>query len=251
MTKHFSLSVLAILASFSVSAATLDVHGEIKVNGTTVIDAQGNLIQDKSDLIDLIDYFDAKPNSVVKLNKINAKKNQDSTFTFHYDENGRESKEEEHIDNKLVWSMEWKDRTSMSNTVVKYSNWSTEYTTSSKNEFTLSTNHPITQIGITTARSDIYTTKLLESSNSNDPIGEIQKMNEYQYLTVLEKTSYKSESTTIEDCIIVLQDASWMLKPQEIMIPGSEHTSSILIKEPQIRTYCKDYGLVQFGDYKL
>ena len=82
MTKHFSLSVLAILASFSVSAATLDVHGEIKVNGTTVIDAQGNLIQDKSDLIDLIDYFDAKPNSVVKLNKINAKKKQNFSFYF-------------------------------------------------------------------------------------------------------------------------------------------------------------------------
>ncbi|SMY36189.1 hypothetical protein [Photobacterium andalusiense] len=256
MTKHFSLSVLAILTSFSVSAATLDVHGEIKVNGKTVIDNKGNLIQDKSDLIDLDDYFDAKPNSIVTLKSISS---ENSIYNFYYDENGRQSKETQSIDDTITWSMEWKDRKDMSNTVVKYSKWvdpntpenSHEMTETGKNEFTVSTSYPQTKVGITMARGDIYTYTIVESSEQNAPIGKAQQMNEYQYLTVLEKTSYKSEKTTIEDCIIVLQDASWMLKPQEIIIPGSEYNPSVLIKEPQIRTYCKDYGLVQVGDFKL
>ncbi|WP_256383901.1 hypothetical protein [Photobacterium toruni] len=242
MTKHFSLSILAILASFSVSAATLDVHGEIKVNGKTVIDDKGNLIQDKSDLIDLDNYFNAKPNSIVTLNKINSAKNQDSTFTFHYDDKGRESKEEESKNGTVIWSMEWKDRTDMSNLVDNFSltvsidadGNITEHRnkTTKKNEFITSTGHPPVKMGITTARGDIYTQTLLTSTNENDIIGKPQQITESQYLTVLEKTSYKSESTTIEDCIIVLQDASWM-------------------QNAQVRTYCKDYGLVQFGDFKL
>jgi hypothetical protein len=242
MTKHFSLSVLAILASFSVSAATLDVHGEIKVNGTTVIDAQGNLIQDKSDLIDLNDYFNAKPDRVVTLKNINPNKYPDSTFTFHYDDKGQEYKEEESRNGTVIWSMEWKDRTDMSNIIERINQWSSEdpdgniiqhtQKTTYKNEFTTSTRYPEVQMGITAARGDIYTQELLTSNNTNHTIGAIEHVSEYQSLTVLEKNSYKSESTTIQDCIIVLQDGPWMEKSQ-------------------IRTYCKDYGLVQFGDYKL
>ncbi|MCD9519248.1 hypothetical protein [Photobacterium phosphoreum] len=239
MTKHFSLSVLAILASFSVSAATLDVHGEIKVNGKTVIDGKGNLIQNKSDLIDLDDYFNVKPNSIVTLKSISS---ENTTYNFYYDENGRQSKEDQSIDGTVTWSMEWKDRTEMSNVVENISQWSSEdldgniiqhtQKTTHKNEFITSTGHPPVKMGITTARGDIYTQTLLTSTNENDTIGKIQQITESQYLTVLDKTSYKSENINIEDCIIVLQDASWM-------------------EVPQIRTYCKDYGLVQFGDFKL
>lgn len=239
MTKHFSLSVLAILASFSVSAATLDVHGDIKVNGKTVIDDKGNLIQDKSNLIDYLDYFDAKPNSVVTLKSISL---ENRFSNFYYDENGRQSKENQSTDGTITRSMEWKDRTDMSNIVEIFHQLSSEdlngnviqhtQKTTHKNEFITSTGHPPVKMGITTARGDIYTQTLLTSTNENDIIGKIQQITEYQYLTVLEKTSYKSENINIEDCIIVLQDASWMDKAQ-------------------IRTYCKDYGLVQFGDFKL
>ncbi|MEC6898074.1 hypothetical protein [Photobacterium piscicola] len=240
MTKHFSLSVLAILASFSVSAATLDVHGEIKINGKTIIDDKGNLIQDKSDLIYLDDYFNAKPNRVVTLNNINPNEHPDSTFTFRYDDKGREFKEEESRNSTVVWSMEWTDRQPMSNIIISYNKWINpnnpedqyESTQTNKNEFTTSTRFPEVQIGITAARADIYTRTLLTSTDANDTIGTIEHVSEYQSLTVLEKNSYKSESNTIDDCIIVLQDASWM-------------------QNAQVRTYCKDYGLVQFGDFKL
>lgn len=235
MTKHFSLSILAILASFSVSAATLDVHGEIKVNGKTVIDDKGNLIQDKSDLINIDDYTNAAPNSIISLIAPANKDGIVSTYKITYDETGRTSQEDEYSDDKLRWSAKWENRTvsplTQQRTIMN--GWgNTTITTTYKDEFTTSSSYPLAQIGISMTRSDIYTSTVI-ASNQPDviPGSKLQNM-DYQTLAVVDKTSYKSESTTIEDCIIVLQDASWM-------------------QNAQVRTYCKDYGLVQFGDFKL
>ncbi|WP_060988831.1 hypothetical protein [Photobacterium leiognathi] len=237
MTKLFSLSAIALLTSLSTvaTAASLDVHGDIKINGKTVIDAEGNVIQDQSHLINIDDYANATPNRVVMFS---APVNEDGTvptYKFFYDETGREYKEENFIDNKLVWSIKWEERTTtpLAHKRTVLSDWGGEdpIITTYKDEFTTSSSYPLAQVGINMTRADIYKSTVISTNNPNIEINSVTNNLDYQKLTVVDKTSFKMGDTTLEDCIIVTMSASWS-------------------QEDQFRTFCKDYGLVQFGDYK-
>ncbi|KJG38882.1 hypothetical protein UA32_06350 [Photobacterium angustum] len=236
MTKLFSLSAIALLTGLSTaaSAASLDVHGEIKINGKTVIDDKGNLIQDQSDLINIDDYANATPNRVVTFA---APVNEDgtvSTYKFFYDETGREYKEESFIDDKLVWSIKWEERTTtpLGHKRIVLSDWGYEepIITTYKDEFTTSSAYPLARIGVNMTRADIYKSTVIATNNPDIEINSVTNNLDYQKLTVIDKTSFKMGDTTIEDCIIVTMSASWT-------------------QGDQFRTFCKDYGLVQFGDF--
>ncbi|MCG3864431.1 MULTISPECIES: hypothetical protein [unclassified Photobacterium] len=244
MTKLFPLSVIALLTGLSTaaSAASLDVHGEIKVNGKTVIDAKGNLIQDQSDLINIDDYANAVPNRIVTLAAPVGEDGAVKVYKITYDETGRSYKEEDFYNNKLGWSIKWEDRTTTPPTHKRTvtNGWGdTTTTTSYKDEFTTSSSYPLAQIGISMARSDIYTSTVIDSNQPDLVVGSKINNMDYQTLTVVDKTPFNMGETIIEDCIIVTYNASWMIDYET----GAK-------KPDQIRTFCKGYGLVQFGDYK-
>ncbi|PSV47142.1 hypothetical protein [Photobacterium sp. GB-36] len=241
MTKLFSLSAIALLTGLSTaaSAASLDVHGEIKINGKTVIDDKGNLIQDQSDLINIDDYTNATPNRVVTLVAPNLENGYTRTYKFYYDETGRQSKEELLVNSKIMWLTEWTDRTTTplanKKTTISYSyenGTTSEFKVVSKNVFSTSSGYPLAKMGIDMSRADIYTSTILESTDQ-EAIGQVTQATEYDTLSVIDKVSVKMENTVIEDCIVVRQGGSWMTQGD------------------QIRTYCKDYGLVQFDDFKV
>ena len=65
-----------MLSLFSVSsvAASLDVHGEIKINGKTVIDNKGQFVNQSSlGTIDFSDYEIASPNKKITLEAIGSR----------------------------------------------------------------------------------------------------------------------------------------------------------------------------------
>lgn len=236
MTKLFSLSAIALLTGLSTaaSAASLDVHGEIKINGKTVIDDKGNLIQDQSDLINIDDYANAAPNRVVTLTAPVGESGIASSYKITYDETGREYKEEQFSDSKLVWSIKWEDRTTtpLAHKRTILSDWGGEdpITTTYQDEFTTSSAYPLARIGVNMTRADIYTSTVIATNHPDIEINSITNNSDYQKLTVIDKTSFKIGDTTVEDCIIVTMSASWT-------------------QGDQFRTFCKDYGLVQFGDF--
>ncbi|KJG02710.1 hypothetical protein [Photobacterium angustum] len=236
MTKLFPLSAIALLTGLSTaaSAASLDVHGEIKINGKTVIDDKGNLIQDQSDLINIDDYANAAPNRVVTLTAPVGENGIASTYKITYDEKGREYKEESFTDNKLVWSIKWEERTTapLAHKRTVLSDWGSEdpITTTYQDEFTTSSSYPLAQVGVSVTRADIYTSTVISTNNPDIEINSVTNNLDYQKLTVIDKTSFKMGDTTIDDCIIVTMSASWT-------------------QGDQFRTFCKDYGLVKFGDF--
>ncbi|KJG33162.1 hypothetical protein C0W92_10905 [Photobacterium angustum] len=236
MTKLFPLSAIALLTGLSTaaSAASLDVHGEIKINGKTVIDDKGNLIQDQSDLINIDDYANAAPNRVVTLTAPVGENGIASTYKITYDEKGREYKEESFTDNKLVWSIKWEERTTapLAHKRTVLSDWGGEdpITTTYQDEFTTSSSYPLAQVGVSVTRADIYTSTVISTNNPDIEINSVTNNLDYQKLTVIDKTSFKMGDTTIDDCIIVTMSASWT-------------------QGDQFRTFCKDYGLVKFGDF--
>ncbi|WP_305420087.1 hypothetical protein [Photobacterium leiognathi] len=244
MTKLFSLSVIALLTGLSTvaSAASLDVHGEIKVNGKTVIDDKGNVIQDQNHLINIDDYTNAAPNRVVTLTAPIDENGISKAYKIYYDETGREYKEDDFYNDKLVWSIKWEERTTtpLAHKRTVTNGWGdTTTTTSYKDEFTTSSSYPLAQIGVNMTRSDIYTSTVIDSNQSDVVVGSKIHNMDYQTLAVVDKTSFNMGETTIEDCIIVTYGASWMIDYET----GAK-------KPDQIRTFCKGYGLVQFGDYK-
>ncbi|KJF89583.1 hypothetical protein [Photobacterium leiognathi] len=251
MTKLFSLSAIALLTSLSTAAtaASLDVHGDIKINGKTVIDAKGNVIQDQSHLINIDDYANAAPNRVVTLTAPTDENGISKAYKIYYDETGREYKEDDFYNDKLVWSIKWEERTTTplahKRTVTKGSG-DTTTTTSYKDEFTTSSSYPLAQIGVTMTRADIYTSEVLATDDPESSVGEITNSSDYQKLTIVDETSFKLGDTTIEECIIVTYNASW----RNDTIKLEDGSSKTLLLKNEFRTFCKGYGLVQFGDYK-
>ena len=55
MNKKFLAVLIAAFATSPVIAGSLDVHGDIKVNGKTVIDAQGNYVGSLPSQVDIVD----------------------------------------------------------------------------------------------------------------------------------------------------------------------------------------------------
>ncbi|PSV38817.1 hypothetical protein C9J44_03210 [Photobacterium sp. GB-27] len=250
MTKLFPLSAIALLTGLSTaaSAASLDVHGEIKINGKTVIDDKGNLIQDQSDLINIDDYANATPNRVVTLAAPVDENGIASTYKISYDETGREYKEEEFSNEKLVWSTTWEDRTTspLAHKRTVLSDWGeAPIITTYKNEFTTSSSYPLAQIGVSMSRADIYTSTVLSTNDPKIEVGKITNKSDYQKLTVIDKTSFKMGDTTVEDCIIVTYNASW--RNHAIQLEWGAIKTLQLVDE--FRTFCKGYGLVQFGNF--
>ncbi|MCG3886621.1 hypothetical protein I3271_18270 [Photobacterium leiognathi] len=244
MTKLFSLSAIALLTSLSTvaTAASLDVHGDIKINGKTVIDAEGNVIQDQSHLINIDDYANAAANRVVTLVDPNLENGDTSTYKFYYDETGREYKEEISNNNTVIWSMEWKDRTTtpLANTSITIrtainDDGNGNITTSStrkvaKNIFSTSTGYPLASIGTQMTRADVFTHEILEHTDQT-LVGKKTEESEYQKIVVLDRVSVKENGIEINDCILVQYESTW--------------------SAPHLRTYCKNYGLVALSKYKL
>ncbi|WP_318432749.1 hypothetical protein [Photobacterium leiognathi] len=258
MTKLFSLSVIALLTGLSnvASAASLDVHGEIKVNGKTVIDDKGNVIQDQSHLINIDDYTNAVPNRVVTLvapaedsNSVTpANSDTNRSYKIYYDDAGRSEQEEEFSNEKLVWSAKWEDRTTtpLAQKRTIFNHWGENpITTTYKDKFTTSSSYPLAQIGVSMTRADIYTSTVLATNNPEVEVGKVTNNSDYQKLTVIDKTSFNMGETVIEDCIIVTYNASWL--NHEIKEYNKIKTLQLT---DEFRTFCKDYGLVQFGKFK-
>ena len=76
MNKRFLAILIAAFATSHVTAGSLDVYGDIKVNGKTVIDAQGNYVGSLPSQVDYVvlnDYF----------NDIGLKKTYNTTQTYN------------------------------------------------------------------------------------------------------------------------------------------------------------------------
>ena len=75
MNKNFLAILIAAFTASPVIAGSLDVHGDIKVNGKTVIDAQGNYVGSLPSQVDYVvlnDYF----------NDVGLKKTYNTTQTY-------------------------------------------------------------------------------------------------------------------------------------------------------------------------
>ncbi|MDD1796030.1 hypothetical protein LRP50_23195 [Enterovibrio sp. ZSDZ42] len=240
--KKFMITALALVCSSAAIAATdhavLNVEGEIQINGKTVIDKDGNWTGKlTSNVINIEEYADA-----ISVTRVVLKKKNDDSNEYHLVYNpstGVATKEESLINNDVFWSMEWFDRTNVSNKVkTTTKNWNEDTqshqtcTNTVANTFAATTSYAPVALGSLSARGDVYTSETLSNDCDADTIGTTTQNYLSMAMIVTAQASYTFGQETLEDCIYVSQINSWR-------------------DTVQPRVYCKGVGLVAFDDFEL
>ncbi|MGR5151420.1 hypothetical protein [Photobacterium swingsii] len=237
--KKSMLSFLALAITTSLSAgataASLDVHGDIKVNGKTVIDSKGNLVQPAPEphpnLIDMADY-QPKGNAIITLQRT-AWDGAIEKLVMVY-ENGEYVKEETTKEGRVTFSQTWSERTADSVLVSKTNEKCSE---NSRYDFSLTSGYSPIMLGESVSRIDMLTTTVLDTTCKDSMPGDKAEVNELYKITPYVKSDYNyGEGDTVKDCFVAQFEASWSPKDQ-------------------LRTYCKGVGPVELGEvdnpYKL
>ncbi|WP_283392817.1 hypothetical protein [Photobacterium phosphoreum] len=231
----FVLSILAFIgsASFNSTAASLDVHGDIKINGKTVINAEGVFVE--SNTVNINDYFPTSSKVVtlaaIKKYYVDGSMVKDNHISkFHYEENGNIKKEETFINNELAFYTEWMNRTENSVDIV------------TNNEkvsikFDKITNYPLVKLGATASRMERYVSTITESVDPEDIDKEIHFLDILSY-TPIEKVNYTyGDGKVLNDCIVTTYE----------YIFNTEYSGSM----KQARVLCKGIGTVSYNGYNL
>lgn len=231
MNNKISLTLITLLVglSTSVSAASLDVHGDIKVNGKVVIDAQGNVINNNNkESIDFSEYYKGKEG----IYKFKNRNNNLSSYEISYDKDGNDYKEIDLVNGVVMFSLERTEYTESSVKVTEYNGWnqSNPVTTVRKHESIVASSYPKMAFGNLYSKLESYTKIILETTLPTVNQNDITYETDVYQMSPISKTVFQLDSETLTDCLVVTLSSPW---------------------SDQGRTYCKGYGLVQFGSYTL
>ncbi|MEZ8740994.1 hypothetical protein AB6E21_13245 [Photobacterium swingsii] len=237
--KKSMLSLLALAITTSLSAgataASLDVHGDIKVNGKTVIDSKGNLIQPAPAvdplLVDMVEYEPA-PNA--KLTYQRTLNGIVETSVISYEDGREVSTIITQPSGKVVWGAE---RVLQANGEVEVTTTTEVCVKTARMNIEASSGFYPTTIGSPISRFDKFSSEILNSSCVDDVAGTITHAIELYNLVPLAKYEYQyGEGNSLKDCVLAELDVPWK----------DDH---------EYRTYCKGVGMVEYGDkgnpYKL
>ncbi|MDO6543433.1 hypothetical protein [Photobacterium sanguinicancri] len=226
--KRSMLSFLALAITTSLSAgataASLDVHGDIKVNGKTVIDSAGNLVQNKTNTINIADY---QPSGDAIINLKLMVDGELQTYKIVYAA-GKQVSEEAATNGAVSWKMTWGDRTESAMTVTTVNGDCIDVV---RNEFELSNAYAPVDLGHTTSRIDKFISTFASSTCKPELVDTKEHKTDIYLMTPLVKYDFKyGENKTVKDCILV-----------NYSINGGAAYKT--------RTLCKGIGLVEFGSY--
>lgn len=223
-----AISSLITVTSFNLSAASLDVHGDIKINGKTIIDDTGKFVTQDDDLINYKAYQPTEK----KLVQLKHKYATDNfIFSFHYDETGREYQEDEYKNGALKFFIKWGETKDNQKTTESENYWGNVPTSYKATDTIVLNTSNSAKIGQVLSDFSVVKRKYTEHSDSN-LINSESDLKTVTYFTLVAKTTYDFKGETLTDCVIYEFDAQWM-------------------DDSQIRTMCKGYGIVQMGDYEL
>ncbi|MDO6496791.1 hypothetical protein [Photobacterium sanguinicancri] len=231
--KKSMLSFLALAITTSLSAgataASLDVHGDIKVNGKTVIDSKGNLVQ-PAPAVDplLVDMAEYEPAPNAKLTYQRTLNGVVETSVISYEDGREVSTTITQPSGNVVWGAE---RVLQANGEVEVTTTTEVCVKMVRMNIEASSGFNPTTVGSTISRFDKFSSEILNSSCVDDVAGTISHEIELYHLVPLAKYDYQyGEGNTLKDCVFVELDVPWNKDQHEY------------------RTYCKGVGMVEYGD---
>jgi hypothetical protein len=224
--KKLLLTAVACAIMSSATAATLDVQGDIKINGKTVIDNSGKVIS--VDLINMADYEKSVPSKTLLTNKDIKSGKVFGTLEMNWDGENYAEYEDWDLDKiGKEWQFEmFKGQPNRSIAGWGECNFQREIIES------FHRGYPAGRMGQTVEQHDGYVFKTTNLCTGVE--GELQGV-EMNTRTPLAKISYKKEGVEFSDCLLIKQVRPWNF---------------------QLRTLCKGPGLVEiltldeFGDVK-
>ncbi|WP_413111215.1 hypothetical protein [Thaumasiovibrio sp. DFM-14] len=222
MLKNTAL-LLALFSASALSAdhAILNVLGEIQIDGKTVINADGQVINNQN--LDISSYFAVDGTKTFTLTSSDA---GERVYTFEY-ENGFYKGESDAVDGTVYWYNTTIDRNG--DVLIKESG--DEWCKGTREiDFSRTTEFTDVPLGVTTTRMDQYT--LTEQSNNCWEVNTIPSSHtDLIQLTPLAKTTYSEGDINFNDCIITTH---------AYYAPNGS-------PKPQLRTYCAGAGIVEMS----
>ena len=221
--KKIALTVTALAFTASTHAATLDVHGDIKINGTTVITNKGVVVSAGS--INLSKYLKSG-NGVVILEGVEQKGDQKVNWKYEFTADETHFLEDKETrDGVLSWHGKWSDFKDMGNTLTTHykGDDGTECTVTNVQTFNVSTGVSYANIGEMVSRIDSYervsTYSCGRDENTSSGI-EITEMTPYKL------TSWSNGDFSYDDCLVYSHN-----------MPNNK----------QLRTSCVGVGVVEIS----
>ncbi len=205
------MTALSVMSA--VNAATLDVKGEIKIDGKVVIDPQGNLLS--PDLIDINAYRE----SVKGITILTANNLEGQSYVIVNTSDGLKNNSEfDYKNGELEWAGEWFD-----GELNRTQNNHNECFPTNTTEHLRNAPYPSIKIGSTGTALSEYRTK---SQNVCDGADKDEVVQDIESISLLAKTSYQQDEFNFDDCILVEQIRSW--------------------GRIDLKTYCLGQGLVEY-----
>lgn len=189
------MTALSVIST--VSAATLDVKGEIKIDGKVVIDQQGHLIT--PDLVDINAYM----KSVSGITTLMATDIAEESHTIVTTSDGLKNRSEfEYRNGELSWAGEWFDG-ELTRTQNPWNTCSPTNTLESLQWIP----YPLMKVGSTGSNLSEYNIK--SKSTCDDVVDKDKIEREIESMSLLAKTTYQQGGFDFDDCILVEQVRSW------------------------------------------
>lgn len=206
------------MAAFSVmsvaNAATLDVKGEIKIDGKVVIDSQGRVLS--PGLVDINAYMKGARG----ITTLTADNLEGQSYTIVLTDDGiKNSSEFDYNNGELDWAGEWFDG-DLNRTYNSWNKCSPTNTTEPQQYIP----YPFLKVGSTGENLSAY--KQTSKSNCDDVADKEQTVQEVESISLLAKLSYQADEFDFDDCILVEQVRSW--------------------GRVDLKTYCLGQGLVEY-----
>ncbi|MCE2595772.1 hypothetical protein K6Y31_13250 [Motilimonas cestriensis] len=231
--SKIALAVIA-LGTFGVAqAATLDVHGDIKINGKTVITETGQIIDNET--VDLSKYL-AAANGTSVLEGTYKNDTQTSSVKMIITADGKHTlSQTDYTNGEEVWKMVRSDFTENSVTVTTTaSNCSLKF----KDTYTLNTKVQSARLGETATAVAHYDTVTDDFCYNHSPIP--PRSLEIIRYTPLAFTKWSNGDLSYNDCLVYLEEGAWNNKLK---------TSCIGVSTVEITNY-NDQNIIG-GHYKL
>ena len=219
--KKLAVTLTALSVMVSAHAATLDVHGDIKINGTTIITNKGVVVSTGS--INIQKYMKSG-NGVAILEGVE----QEAKVKYEFTANATHFIEDKETKDDVVeWHGKWSDFTETSNSLTTYhkDQDGTDCKIIKTQTFKLSSAIPNASIGQKVSRIDIFDVASSTNTCYSKPVS-------YSSIEVIEMTPYKlikwtNGNESYDDCLV--------------------HAYSRGPNQRQIRTSCVGVGPVEIS----
>jgi len=244
MNKHILATSLLLFPTLCLASsdAILNVEGEIQVNGKTVINSQGKLVNQNldKDFISLSNYF---PNSVKVVTLDNLKNYPDvEEQSFFYDGTGMPNKAvrrfiakfysiereivQENDNYKHIREVHNTDAETSSTTIE---NFYTLYKPFSDKLYLYTPNYQV----------EVYK-EVRQKTETDDLFYKNHLKRKISTMTYLGKTSYtKRDGTSLSDCILISETTS------------KNFNNSFDTDDTYNNILCKNYGYVSYNNFEL